>query len=171
MTDLMDRARAGDAAAFEQLYRENVNRVYALSLRMTANPVEAEDLTQDVFIRAWRKLDTFRGDSAFSTWLHRLAVNVIIQSLRSRKRRLDREMTTDDLSAYDKGREDEPVEPIADLERAIRTLPPGARLVFLLHDVEGYKHEEIAESTGTAVGTSKAQLHRARTLLRKVLER
>ncbi len=171
MTDLIRRAQAGDASAFEQLYRDNVNRVYALSLRMCADPVDADDLTQDVFVRAWRKLSTFRGDSAFSTWLHRLAVNVIIQSMRSRKRRLDRVMPVDDPAAFDTGREDAPVEPIADLERALRTLPPGARLVYLLHDVEGYRHEEIAEVTGTAVGTSKAQLHRARKLLRKVMER
>lgn len=171
MTELIRRAQGGDPAAFEELYRENVNRVYALSLRMTANAGEAEELTQDIFVRAWTKLGTFRGESAFSTWLHRLAVNVIIQSRRSRNRRWDRETSMEDLTVVDVGLPDSPVEPITDLERAIRTLPPGARLVFLLHDVEGFKHEEIANRTGTAVGTVKAQLHRARKLLRKILER
>jgi RNA polymerase sigma-70 factor (ECF subfamily) len=171
MTDLVRRALDGDVDAFEQLYRENVNRVYALSLRMTADEARAEDMTQEVFIRAWEKMSTFRGDSSFSTWLHRLAFNLIIQNRRSDIRRLARVSALPELDGLDRGRSDAPAEPRIDIERAIATLPPGARTVFVLHDVEGFKHEEIARTTGCAVGTVKAQLHRARRLLRKVLER
>lgn len=171
MTDLVRRALDGDVDAFEQLYRENVNRVYALSLRMTADEARAEDMTQEVFIRAWEKMSTFRGDSSFSTWLHRLAFNLIIQNRRSDIRRLARVSALPELDGLDSGRSDAPAEPRIDIERAIATLPPGARTVFVLHDVEGFKHEEIARTTGCAVGTVKAQLHRARRLLRKVLDR
>jgi RNA polymerase sigma-70 factor (ECF subfamily) len=168
------RARAGDLGAFEGLYRDHVGRVYALCLRMLADPVRAEEATQEVFVRAWRRLDTFEGRSALSTWLHRLTVNVVLDEERARRRR-----------ASEPGRdEEEGVEALAglslagrhpgekiDLERAIARLPRGARLAFVLHDVEGYKHREIAEMTGLAEGTWKAQLHRARTLLREALER
>lgn len=165
--DAVERARIGDLEAFEELYRASVGRVHGLCLRMCRDPHLAEELTQESYILAWRKLATFRGDSRFSTWLHRIAVNVIFGHFRSAGRRLDA------LS----GEDAEPVEPVVltvpglavDLERAIAGLPTGARTVFVLHDVEGYTHEEIAQMAGVAVGTSKAQLSRARTLLRKVL--
>jgi RNA polymerase sigma-70 factor (ECF subfamily) len=167
--ELVERACAGDEAAFEALYRGNVGRVYGLCLRMVGEQVAAEELTQDVFVRAWQKLSLFRGDSAFSTWLHRLAVNVVLQSLRTRKRREARVRSTDDVTALAGSTRPAQVGKRLDLERALDTLPDGARRVFVLHDIEGYKHAEIADMTGTAVGTSKAQLHRARRLLREVL--
>jgi len=172
--ELVHRAQAGDRIAFEQLYRDNVGRVYALCFRMAGTADLAEELAQDVFVRAWQKLGSFRGESAFSSWLHPLTVNVALSERRSRRRRVARVMTTDDLTEFERPgpptRSDGP-EAGFDLERALATLPPGARAVFVLHDVEGYKHEEIAELTGVATGTSKAQLHRARKLLREVLTR
>jgi RNA polymerase sigma-70 factor, ECF subfamily len=172
--ELVRRAQAGDRAAFEQLYRDNVGRVYALCYRMAGTADLAEELAQDVFVRAWQKLGSFRGESAFSSWLHPLTVNVALTERRSRRRRVARVMTTDDLTEFERPgpptRSDGP-EAGFDLERALATLPPGARAVFVLHDVEGYKHAEIAERTGVATGTSKAQLHRARRLLREALKR
>ncbi len=168
---LVRRAQEGDVAAFEQLYRENVGRVYALCLRLSADAGRAEEFTQDVFIRAWEKLGSFRGESAFTSWLHRLTVNVVLSQRRSDGRRAAHEVTTDDLSYFDsEAKASQPAVGI-DLERAIEALPPGARTVFVLHDVEGYKHEEIAQLTGRAEGTCKALLHRARKLLREALER
>jgi RNA polymerase sigma-70 factor (ECF subfamily) len=167
--DVVARAQEGDADAFEALYRRNAGRVYGLCLRMLGEQVAAEELTQDVFVRAWEKLSLFRGDSAFSTWLHRLAVNVVLQHLRSRKRRESRVRLTDDMTTLAGSVGPAHVGRRMDLEKALDTLPEGARTVFVLHDIEGYKHAEIADMTGTAVGTSKAQLHRARKLLRKVL--
>jgi RNA polymerase sigma-70 factor (ECF subfamily) len=165
------RAQQGDVAAFEQLYRENLDRVYALCLRLCADAARAEELTQDVFVRAWQKLGSFEGKSAFSTWLHRLAVNVVLGDRRAEGIRVGKVFGTEDPSVYESpGRPPDPGMAM-DLERAIATLPPGARTVFVLHDVEGYKHEEIAELHGLAVGTCKAQLHRARRLLREALER
>jgi len=172
--ELVRRAQAGDRIAFEQLYRDNVGRVYALCFRMAGTADLAEELAQDVFVRAWQKLGSFRGESAFSSWLHPLTVNVALSERRSRRRRVARVMTTDDLTAFERPGPSAPFDgPAAgfDLERALATLPPGARAVFVLHDVEGYKHEEIAELTGVATGTSKAQLHRARRLLREALTR
>jgi RNA polymerase sigma-70 factor (ECF subfamily) len=168
-----DRVRAaqnGDLVAFEELYRDNVGRVHAVCMRMAGDVALAEELTQDVFVRAWQKLSSFRGDSAFSTWLHPLAINVALSERRSRRRRLARVMPTDDLTPFD--RPGRPAGPEAglDLERALDVLPDGARSVFVLHDVEGYKHEEIGELIGVATGTSKAQLHRARRLLREALQ-
>lgn len=172
--ELVHRAQAGDRVAFEQLYRDNVGRVYALCFRMAGTADLAEELAQDVFVRAWQKLGSFRGESAFSSWLHPLTVNVALSERRSRRRRVARVMTTDDLTEFERPgpptRSDGP-EAGFDLERALATLPPGARAVFVLHDVEGYKHGEIAERTGVATGTSKAQLHRARRLLREALKR
>ena len=166
---LVDQAKAGDTVAFEALYRAHCGRVYALCLRMTKNATEAEDLTQEAFVRAWRKLESFRGDSAFSTWMHRLTVNLVLTNRRSHKRRTDRIMTTDDLTPFEgQGKVPNPGMSI-DLEEAIAGLPNGARRVFVLHDVEGYRHQEIADMLGLAVGTTKAQLHRARRLLRVVL--
>lgn len=167
VSDLVRRAQDGDRAAFKRLYEEHVGRVYALCLRLTADPEEAMERTQDVFVRLWRKLSSFRGDAAFSTWLHRLAVNVVLAERRASGRR---ERWTDAA-----GLAGSRVEPAfraglgVDLERAIAALPPGARTVFVLYDVEGYRHEEIARMSGIAPGTSKAQLHRARKLLREAL--
>lgn len=167
------QAQAGDQAAFEQLYRLHVGRVYALCMRLTGNVSRAEELTQDAFVRAWEKLGTFKGRSAFSTWLHRLTVNVVFSRGRSETRRKGHEYVTDDLTKYEgKGSGSNPKPGLRlDLEAAIASLPDGARRIFVLHDVEGYKHGEIAEMTGLATGTSKAQLHRARRMLREVLER
>jgi RNA polymerase sigma-70 factor (ECF subfamily) len=167
---LVDRAQAGDMAAFEELYRRNVGRVYAVCMRMSGDPSLAEELAQDVFVRAWERLGTFRGDSAFSSWLHPLTVNVALSERRARRRRTSRFLTTDDLTPFEKPHKGGGPEAGMDLERALATLPPGARSVFVLHDVEGYRHQEIAELTGVAEGTSKAQLHRARRMMREALE-
>lgn len=166
------RAQQGETAAFEQLYHAHVGRVYALCLRLCGDPARAEELTQDVFVRAWEKLESFQGKSAFSTWLHRLAVNVVLGDRRSEGVRVHRVFTTDEPEKYElpSTRGSDPGTAM-DLERAIAMLPPGARTVFVLHDVEGYKHEEIARMQGSAVGTCKAQLHRARRLLREALGR
>lgn len=167
---LAQRAQRGDFEAFEELYRGNVARVYTLCLRLCAEAGRAEEYTQDVFVRLWEKLGSFRGDSAFSTWLHRLAVNLVLDRLRSERRRSAWLLETDDpVPLAGAVRAPEPGMRL-DLERAIRSLPPGARAVFVLHDVEGYRHQEIAKLTGLAEGTSKAQLHRARRLLREVLQ-
>jgi RNA polymerase sigma-70 factor, ECF subfamily len=166
---LIRRAQDGDMAAFEQLYRDHVGRVFAVCMRLCGDASLAEELAQEAFVRAWQKLGSFRGESAFSSWLYTLAVNTALTERRSRRRRTSRVVTTDDLSAFDKpGRPPGP-EHGFDLERALAQLPPGARAVLVLHDVEGYKHQEIAEMTGIAEGTSKAQLHRARRLLREAL--
>lgn len=172
MEEVIDRARAGDRSAFERLYRENVGRVYALCLRMSADPALAEELTQDVFVKAWRKLGSFRGESAFTSWLHRIAVNTVFQRQRSEKRRRARREAARWLSPLG-GCEagwDGPGVGI-DLERAIAGLPAGARQVFVLREIEGYRYREIAELSGLAVGTLKAQMHRARELLREALDR
>jgi RNA polymerase sigma-70 factor (ECF subfamily) len=167
--ETLERAQAGDHRAFKQLYDAHLGRIYALTLRMAGNVAEAEELTQAVFIRAWERLPSFRGDSAFSTWLYRLAVNEVLGAWRSDRRRERRVRVSDDLEAEAAPLEPPPGEPI-DLEGAIARLPAGARAVFVLHDIEGYRHEEIAGLTGIAEGTSKAQLHRARRLLKEVLE-
>ena len=168
--DLVREAQAGDLQAFERLYKENVRRVYALCCRLAGDATLAEELTQDVFVKAWQKLGTFRGESAFSTWLHPIAVNVALSERRARRRREARITTTDDLTPYERPENAPRPERGLDLDKALETLPPGARAVFVLHDVEGYRHHEIAERTGIATGTSKAQLHRARRLLREALE-
>ena len=168
---LVRRAQEGDVAAFEQIYRENVDRVYALCLRLSADTTRAEELAQDVFVRAWQRLQSFEGRSAFSTWLHRLAVNVVLGEKRAEGARAARVTVTDDLEAFDRPRVTSDPGTAMDLERAIAGLPPGARTVFVLHDVEGYRHEEIGRMHGWAVGTCKAQLHRARKLLREALNR
>ena len=171
LSETVRLAQQGDVAAFERLYRENVDRIYALCLRMSGDAGRAQELTQDVFVRAWQKLGGFEGKSAFSTWLHRLAVNVVLGNRRAEGIRIGKVFGTDDLEAYETpGRPADPGQAL-DLERAVAQLPAGARSVFVLHDVEGYKHEEIAELHGIAVGTCKAQLHRARRLLREALER
>jgi len=167
------RARDGDVHAFERLYRAHVSRVYALTLRMTADPDRAEDLTQDAFVRAWDRLSTFRGDSAFGTWLHRLAVHVVLGDLRSRGRWEEEALDEDRLERSPRELHTAPARGgmTVDLERAVAALPPRARSVLVLHDIEGYRHREIAELLGVTEGTSKAQLFRARRLLREALER
>lgn len=169
--DLVRQAQEGDQTAFRELYRQHVGRVYALCLRIVADAGRAEELTQDVFVRVWERLGTFRGESAFSTWLHRLTVNHVLTEQRTERRRAKREVVSDDLRGFESHLETVPSGLGLDLDRAIASLPPGARTVFVLHDLEGYQHEEIAKLTGLAAGTSKAQLHRARQLLRRALER
>lgn len=167
--DVITRARSGDQHAFERLYRENLGRVYALCLRMTGDRTDAEELTQEAFVRAWQKIGSFRGESAFSTWLHRLTVNLVLTEFRSRARRRERVSLSDDLTAHDAPARSEAPRERVDLESAIASLPEGARHVFVLYEIEGYKHEEIASMMGIASGTTKAQLHRARKLLREAL--
>lgn len=166
-------AQAGDAAAFERLYRANVGRVNALALRLTADSQRAEDLVQDAFVRAWEKLATFRGESSFPTWMHRLTLNVFLLAHRSEQRRGAREETHGELpdspttgSADALGAEGR-----MDLEQAIARLPEGARTAFVLHELQGYSHEEIAAFSGVAAATVRAQLHRARRRLMEMLER
>jgi RNA polymerase sigma-70 factor (ECF subfamily) len=169
------RAAAGDRSAFERLYRQHTNRVFSLCARMVNDRGRAEELTQDVFVRAWEKLHLFRGESSFSTWLHRLTVNVVLNARKSDGRQKSRFEENDEDVGMDAhaGIVGMPLAPgdMLDLEVAIAKLPPGARRVFLLHDVEGYKHEEIAEMLGVTSGATKAQLHRARLLLREALNR
>jgi RNA polymerase sigma-70 factor (ECF subfamily) len=166
------RAQAGDVAAFEQLYNEHAGRIYALCLRLKAgDSSDATELMQDVFIKAWRRLETFRGDCAFSSWLHRLAVNTMLENARSDRRRGARVLSMDDTSSLAGAARSSGIDLRMDMEDAIASLPKGARLAFVLHDVEGYQHQEIAEQLSVSVGTIKAQLHRARRLLRERLER
>ncbi|MDP9201484.1 MAG: RNA polymerase sigma factor [Gemmatimonadota bacterium] len=165
-------AAGGDRQAFERLYRTHATRVYSLCTRMSGSRSKGEELTQDVFVRTWEKLPQFRGESAFSTWLHRLAVNVVLNARKVEGKQASR---TDDSDVGDERWDQVARAPMhierMDLAEAISKLPAGARRVFVLHDVEGYKHEEIAEMCGITSGGSKAQLHRARLLLREVLER
>jgi len=164
----VEMARAADTAAFEKLYRDNVDKVYGLCLRMSGNVSEAEDCTQEAFIQAWHKLDMFRGDSAFGTWMHRIAVNVVLGRMRKSRREQDRIRAVSEVApalvtmADDGG--------LRDLEQAINELPRSARHVFVLHAVYGYSHGQTGEMLGIAEGTSKAQLHRARRLLVQQLE-
>jgi RNA polymerase sigma factor (sigma-70 family) len=158
-------AAAGDRRAFERLYRRHGQRVFALCLRMTADRALAEELVQDVFVRVWQKLGTFRGDAAFGTWLHRVAVNIVLG------RPAPAGAESDDTALEAATARAESVGERLDLEGAIAGLPAGARRVFVLHDVEGYTHEEIGVLLGITSGGSKAQLHRARLLLREALTR
>jgi RNA polymerase sigma-70 factor (ECF subfamily) len=166
------RAQAGDVDAFEALYRQHSGRIYALCLRLKAgDSTDATELMQDVFIRAWRRISTFRGDSAFGSWLHRLAVNTMLENARGERRRIARVLPMDDTSRLEGAARSSGVDLRMDMEEAVASLPQGARLAFVLHDVEGYQHQEIATQLGVSVGTIKAQLHRARRLLRERLER
>lgn len=162
-------AAGGDPVAFERLYRAHAPRIHSLVIRMTTLDIAA-DLTQEVFVRAWQKLNTFRGKSTFGTWLYRVALNVILAhratATRERSRYLDPEEILDRIPAKPKHSDLK-----MDVESAIQVLPGGAKQVFVLHDVEGFKHEEIAEMMEISVGTSKSQLHRARMMLRKQLGR
>ncbi len=165
-------AATADPQSFERIYRDNSGRVYALCLRMTGDSGRAAELTQDVFVRAWRKLESFRGDGEVAGWLRRITVNLVLNAVRSDKRRRARVDTVEEPERYERpGTAKGSPEMRIALERAIAGLPEGARTVFVLHDVEGYKHEEISRMTGIAVGTAKAQLHRARRLLREAIDR
>lgn len=167
----VEAAQRGDVAAFERLYHANAGRVMALCLRLVGNRPAAEELMQDAFVRAWERLPSFRGESAFPTWLHRVTVNVFLHQARAARRRDAREEQSDDPGAL-------PAAAILgdpgdrmDLERAIARLPEGARTAFVLHEIEGYRHEEIAALSGIAPATVRAQLHRARRLLMEALDR
>jgi RNA polymerase sigma-70 factor (ECF subfamily) len=175
--ELIERAKLGDAQAFQALYDKHKRRVYSLCLRMTANTAEAEDLTQEAFLQLYRKIGTFRGESAFSTWLHRLSVNVVLMQLRKKSLPVvSLEETTqgeEDTPKKDFGAEDLALAGSIDrlqLQRAVDDLPPGYRMIFVLHDVEGYEHNEIATIVGCSIGNSKSQLHRARRKLRDLLK-
>lgn len=161
-------AASGDASAFERLYRAHSARVHSLVRRML-NAEEADDVTQDVFVRAWQKLGTFRGESAFGTWLHRVAVNVVLARRKSVGIERGRFAADDEPLDRVTGRQATP-ELSLDFEEALARLPDGARQVFVLHDVEGYRHEEIARMLGVVPGTSKSQLHHARMALRRHLD-
>ncbi len=171
--ELAERCQEGDAEAFEELYRQHSTRLYSLALRMTGSAEEAEDLLQDVFLQAHRKLRSFRGESSLGTWLYRLAMNLCLDHLRSRQARMGR--VTDSLDDDDATEPASagPAMPLAvnriDLERAIGRLPEGCRAVFLLHDVEGFDHGEVAKILGISEGTSKSQVHKARVKLRAIL--
>ncbi|MGA8152821.1 MAG: sigma-70 family RNA polymerase sigma factor [Terriglobales bacterium] len=175
--EAIERAKQGDASAFQVLYSLHKRRVYSLCLRMTANTAAAEDLTQEAFLQLFRKIGTFRGESAFSTWLHRMAVNVVLMQLRKKG------LNVVPLEETMEGEDEAPKkEPGADdvrltgsidrlqLQHAITELPPGYRMIFLLHDVQGYEHNEIAEMVGCSIGNSKSQLHKARMKLRELLK-
>jgi RNA polymerase sigma-70 factor (ECF subfamily) len=165
---LVEAARNGDARAFESLYQQQLGRVHALCWRLCGgNRSLAEEMTQDAFVRAWQKLPLFRGDSAFGTWLHRLTVNVVLGDRRTRLRRVSREQSLEDTLPGQLGGVREEHGLSMDLEKAISRLPERARTVLVLHDIEGYLHSEVAEMADMAVGTSKAQLHRARRLIRE----
>ena len=172
-------AQQGDAAAFERLYQLHNRRVYSLCLRMVGNTAEAEDLTQEAFLQLFRKVSTFRGESAFSTWLHRLAVNVVLMKLRKKsgtESSLEQITEPDEDSGgprRDFGAPDLRLTGSIDrvnLQRAVDELPPGYKAVFILHDVQGYEHNEIAEIMGCSIGNSKSQLHKARMRLRELLQ-
>ena len=160
-----------DPRAFEALYREHYSHVYAVTLRMTCDGTRAEDLTQEVFVRVWEKLPTFRGESALGTWIHTVAVRTTLEHLRAESRREARVVCTDEPGRYAAEARRAMPETAVDLERALATLPPGARSVLLLHDVTGYRYHEIANLLGVSLGTVKSQLNRARRLMMEALER
>jgi RNA polymerase sigma-70 factor (ECF subfamily) len=172
-SDLVERAGRGDRAAFEELYRRHRDRVYGLLWRLAGGDAAlAEDLLQEAFVRVWQKLDSFRGESRFGTWLHRLSANVALSDRRIRLKRVQRETALDEAAERTAmGDRDVRAGQQMDLERAIAALPERARTVLVLYDIEGYSHAEIAELTDMAVGSSKAQLHRARKLIREGLEK
>src|ERR1700721_2989431 len=172
-------AQAGNAPAFEFLYQLHGRRVYALGVRMVGNPADAEDLMQEAFLQLFRKIGTFRGESAFSTWLHRMTVNVVLMRLRKKSLPTDSLEETLEPDAENSGPKRDVGAPDlrlsgavdrVNLERSIEKLPPGYRTVFVLHDVQGYEHNEIADIMGCSVGNSKSQLHKARTRLRELLQ-
>jgi RNA polymerase sigma-70 factor (ECF subfamily) len=171
--ELARAAAAGDSVAFEKLYEQHHRRVYSLCLRMLGNSTHAEDLTQEVFLQVYRKLASFRGDSAFTTWLHRLTVNQVLMHFRRRGVKLEHTSEEGDFTnvvdtPLQSTRRISMVDRLA-LEKAISELPPGYRTVFVLHDVEGYEHNEISGLLEVSIGTSKSQLHKARMRLRELL--
>jgi RNA polymerase sigma-70 factor (ECF subfamily) len=175
---IVQQLQAGDLSQFEFLYRSYKRRIFSLCLRMIDDYSLAEDFTQEAFITAFRRIDTFRGDSAFATWLHRIAVNIVLMHVRQQKSRgtmasLDETASEEDLSMGERlGREDRQLASSIDrvaLESAINRLAPGYRIVLVLHDIEGYEHSEIAELMGCSVGNTKSQLHKARLRLRELL--
>jgi len=175
--EAIERAKQGDGQAFEALYNLHKRRVYSLCLRMTANTAAAEDLTQEAFLQLFRKIGTFRGESAFSTWLHRMAVNVVLMQLRKKGLPVvpleDTMETEEESPRKEPGADDPRLSGSIDrmqLQRSIAGLPPGYRMIFLLHDVEGYEHNEIAEMVGCSIGNSKSQLHKAGMKLREILK-
>lgn len=168
LEQLAEQARQGDARAFEQIYQRQVGRVYALCLRMVADPHLAEVLTQDAFVRTWEKLGSYRGEGSFGGWMHRLTANLVIED-RRRAARTAQWFASDEEATAAAAAPQRSIEDALSLERAIAALPPGARMAFVLHDVEGYRHREIAEMMGVAEATVRAQLHRARLLLRRSL--
>jgi len=175
--EAIERSKQGDAEAFQALYDRHKRRVYSLCLRMTANTAEAEDLAQEAFLQLFRKIGTFRGESAFSTWLHRLSVNVVLMHLRKKSLPVvsleeTTQNTEEDSPKRDFGAEDLSLAGSIDrlqLQKAVESLPPGYRTIFVLHDVEGYEHNEIAGIVGCSIGNSKSQLHKARMKLRDIL--
>lgn len=173
--ELTQMAAEGSLEAFEMLYQKYHRRTYSICLRMTNNVTEAEDLTQEAFIQLFRKVGSFRGDSAFTTWFHRLTVNQVLMHFR--KRSFKNEKTTEDgelpeiVKVNTKSQSQTPILNRMDLKKAITELPPGYRSVFILHDVEGFEHSEVAEMMGISIGTSKSQLHKARLKLRGLLIR
>jgi RNA polymerase sigma-70 factor, ECF subfamily len=178
--DVVHRAQQGDAAAFERLYRLHSRKVYALCLRMAGNPTDAEDLTQDVFLQLFRKIGTYRGESAFSTWLHRMSVNIVLMRFRKKpKAETSLEMITNPAEESGRlpeefGGPDLRLNGVIDrvtLQAAIDELAPGYRAMFILHDVQGYKHDEIARMLGCSAGNSKSQVHKARMQLRGSLQK
>jgi RNA polymerase sigma-70 factor (ECF subfamily) len=175
--ETIERAKQGEAEAFEALYHQHKRRVYSLCLRMTANPAAAEDLTQEAFLQLFRKIGTFRGESAFSTWLHRMAVNVVLMQLRKKGLPVvsleETFESEEEAPKKEPGAEDAVLAGSNDrllLANAIDSLPPGYRTIFVLHDVEGYEHNEIAGMIGCSIGNSKSQLHKARMKLRELLK-
>jgi RNA polymerase sigma-70 factor, ECF subfamily len=169
--ELVVRSQAGDSDAFEALYRTHVGQVHALCQRMMGDAEQAKELTQDVFVRAWQGLGSFRGEAAFGTWLHRLAINVVRDRQRSDFRRRARFEFREDLESTAAVTPGVAPDSQIDLERAIGTLPPRARNALILHEIHGYKCREVAEMTGTAVGTVQVHLHRARKMLKEVLSK
>jgi RNA polymerase sigma-70 factor (ECF subfamily) len=170
--DLVARARAGDVDAFETIYRQNASRIYTLACRMAGSPEDGEDLLQEIFLQAHRKLESFKGDASVGTWLYRLAVNHCLDYVRSRQAKMNKlTETLDAESSFEPvARRETPVARL-DLERAIERLPEGCREAFVLHDVEGFDHKEVAAQLGIAEGTSKSQVFKARLKLRGYLRR
>ena len=170
---LVERCRQGDLGAFEELYRAHAGRLYSVAFRLVGNAADAEDLLQDIFLAAHRKLDTFRGESALGTWLYRLATNLCLDHLRSRTGRSNQvtDALDDEPGLFDQsgGNLADRTVTKMDLERALARLPEGCRAAFVLHDVEGLEHREVAEVLGIAEGTSKSQVHKARLKLRAIL--
>jgi len=169
--DLIAQAKSGNKGAFEDIYRIHVGRVYGVCLRILGDHFRAEDVTQQVFIRSWVKLSSFRGESSFGSWIHRLAVNVALNELKASASMQNRYSFLDDLQTKSAYQGSYSLETQIDLEKAIAALPTGARVVFVLHEIEGFNHKDIANKLGLAIGTCKAQLSRARKLLREALKR